>query len=45
MMTNTHFLRETDEYIHNLFDNSMHNIAAVEKFEISLREEIEPIKI
>ena len=45
MMTNTHFLRETDEYIHNLYDNSMHNIQSVEKFEVSLREEIAPIKI
>lgn len=45
MMTNTHFLRETDEYIHDLYDNAMHNREAVEKFETSLREEIEPIKI
>jgi len=45
MMTNTHFLRETDEYIHSLYDNAMHNREAVEKFEISLREEIEPIKV
>jgi len=45
MMTNTHFLRETDEYLHTLYDNSMHKREAVEKFEISLREEIEPINI
>ena len=45
MMTNTHFLRETDEYIHNLYDNSMNKIEAVEIFEKSLREEIAPIKL
>ena len=45
MMTNSHFLRETDEYIHSLYDNSMHKIESVENFEISLREEIAPIKI
>jgi len=45
MMTNTHFLRETDEYIHSLYDNSMHNRSAVDKFVDTLREEISPIKI
>lgn len=45
MMTNTHFLRETDEYIHSLYDNSRNNIESVKKFDISLREEIAPIKI
>ena len=45
MMTNTHFLRETDEYIHNLYDNSMNKIEAVEIFEKTLREEIAPIEV
>jgi len=45
MMTNTHFLRETDEYLHNLYDNSMNKKEAVELFEVSLREEISPIKV
>jgi len=45
MVSNTHFLRETDEYIHSLYDNSMHNRDAVTKFEESLREEFSPIKL
>lgn len=45
MVTNTHFLRETDEYIHSLYDNAMHNREAVFKFEASLREEFSTIKV
>ena len=44
MMTNTHFLRETDEYLHNLYDNSMQKKETVEVFEKSLRDEISPIE-
>ncbi|MDF1881507.1 hypothetical protein JHD50_09370 [Sulfurimonas sp. MAG313] len=45
MMTDNHFLRETDEYLHDLYDNSLHKNEIVEIFESSLRDEIEPISI
>jgi len=44
MVTNTHFLREMEEYIYSLYDNSKHNRDAVEKFETILREEFSPIQ-